>query len=156
MFDTQALREPRPVRSGRAAHINALLVAQRSLDAAEEICQADGITHAQYVALWTLCLDDDADTGLPVGAVADGLLNRAADATRLIDRLERAGLAERLRNPNDRRSVLVRATAEGRRVFAVVTPKLQEYHRHQWSNLTRDELDTLNQLLLKALWGNET
>ena len=86
-----------------------------------------------------------------MGAVADGLLNRAADATRLIDRLERAGLAERLRNPNDRRRVLVRATAEGRRVFAAVTPKLQEYHRRQWSNRPRAEVDTLNQLLLKAL-----
>ena len=156
VFDTQALQEPRPVRAGRAAHINVLLLAHRSLEAAEEICQGEGITHSQYVALWALCLDDDAGTGVPVGAVADGLLNRASDATRLIDRLERAGLAERLRNPKDRRSVLVRATAKGRRVFAAVTPKLQKYHRHQWSNLTRAEVETFNHLLLKALWGEET
>ncbi len=155
VFDTQALQEPRPVRIGRAVHLNVLLLGNRCLDSAEEICQSEGITHSQYVALWTLCLADGADTGLPVGEVADGLLNRASDATRLIDRLERAGLAERLRNPNDRRSVLVRATAEGRRVFAAVTPKLQEQHRHQWSNLSRDELDTLNRLVIKALWGDE-
>jgi DNA-binding MarR family transcriptional regulator len=80
-------------------------------------------------------------------------LNRASDSTRLIDRLERAGLAERLPNPSDRRSVLVRATARGRRVFAKVTPRLQEYHRHQWSNLSAAEVDTLNRLLAQALWG---
>ena len=130
------VREPRAVRVGRDVHVNVLLLANRSLDALEEICQADGITHQQYVALWTLCLADDPDAGLPVGAVADGLLNRASDTTRLIDRLEKAGLAERLPNPNDRRSVLVRATAAGRRVFAAVTPKLQEFHRRQWSALS--------------------
>ena len=75
----------------------------------EEICREAGLTHPQYVALWTLCLTDDPDAGLPIGAVADGLLNRASDTTRLIDRLERAGLVERLPNPDDRRGVLVRA-----------------------------------------------
>ena len=34
-----------------------------------------------------------------------------------------------------------------------MTPQLQEFHRHQWSNLSTAEVDTLNQLLAKALWG---
>jgi DNA-binding MarR family transcriptional regulator len=89
-----------------------------------------------------------------MGTVADGLLNRASDITRLIDRLEKAGLAERLPNPADRRSVLVRATAEGQRVFAAVTPKLQDFHRRQWSNLSSSEVDALHGLLAKALWGD--
>src|SRR5207253_2494167 len=114
------------------------------LDTLEKICEPYGITHPQYVALWTLCLAEGADAGLPVGAVADGLLNRASDATRLIDRLERGGLAERLGNPDDRRSVLVRATAKGRRVFASVTPQLQDFHRRQFSNLSGAEVDQLN------------
>lgn len=148
------VREPRAVRVGRDVHINVLLLANQSIDALEEICEADGITHQQYIALWTLCLTDDPEAGLPMGAVADGLLNRASDTTRLIDRLERAGLAERLPNPTDRRSVLVRATGEGRRVFATVTPKLQEFHRRQWSNLSSSEVDALHGLLAKALWGD--
>jgi DNA-binding MarR family transcriptional regulator len=141
------------VRLGRDVHLNVLLLANRNLDALEEICQAHGITHQQYVALWTLCLADEPRVGVPMGAVADGLLNRASDTTRLIDRLERAGLAERSANPTDRRSVLVRATRQGQRVFAAVTPKLQEFHRRQWSSLDADEVDTLNELLAKALWG---
>jgi len=153
MLDATALGEPRAVAVGRGVHLNVLLLADRNLDALERICAAEGITHQQYVALWTLCLADDADEGVPMGAVADGLLNRASDTTRLVDRLERAGLAERRPNPADRRSVLVRATPAGQRVFAAVTPTLQEFHRHQWSNLSTDEIDTLNHLLAKALWG---
>src|SRR6476659_8527199 len=81
-----ARREPRAVRVGRDVHLNVLLLANRAMERLEEICRSEGITHSQYVALWTLCLSDDADVGIPVGAVADGLLARAADTTRLIDR----------------------------------------------------------------------
>jgi DNA-binding MarR family transcriptional regulator len=146
-------REPKAVRVGRDVHVNTLLLANRGLDALDAICQEQGITHAQYVALWTLCLVEDPDAGLPIGSVTDGLLNRASDTTRLIDRMERAGLVERLPNPADRRSVLVRATTAGRRAFAAVTPKLQAFHQRQWSNLSAAEVDTLNALLAKALWG---
>ena len=154
MRSVEMVREPRAVRVGRDVHINVLLLANRSLDALEEICQEDGVTHQQYVALWTLCLTEDPEAGVPMGSVADGLLNRASDTTRLIDRLEKAGLAERLPNPADRRSVLVRATRAGQRVFATVTPEVQEFHRRQWSNLSAREVDSLRDLLAKALWGD--
>ncbi len=148
------VREPRAVAIGRGVHLNVLLLADRNLAALEEICHQEGLTHQQYVALWTLCLADDPDTGVPMGAVADGLLTRASDTTRLVDRLERAGFAERVPNPADRRSVLVRPTPASRRAFAAVTPRLQAFHRQQWSNLSADEVDTLHHLLAKALWGD--
>lgn len=155
MSEGSAAREPRAVKVARSVHLNVLLLADRSLTALEEICRREGLTHQQYVALWTLCLADDPDMGVPMGAIADGLLNRASDTTRLVDRLQRAGFAERIPNPDDRRSVLVRATPEGKRIFAAVTPQLQEFHRGQWSNLSPDELDALNHLLATALWGGD-
>jgi DNA-binding MarR family transcriptional regulator len=148
------VRDSKAIRAARDAHLNVLLLANRSLDRLEAICRAEGITHAQYVALWTLCLSDEAEAGIPASAVSDGLLNRASDTTRLIDRLEKAGLAERLPNPADRRGVLVRATAEGRERFAAVTPQLQAFHAAQWSNLDAEELRQLRLLLAKALWGS--
>lgn len=119
----------------------------------EQICRAAGISHAQYVALWVLCLATDAEAGMPVGAIADGLLTRASDVTRLVDRLEKAGLAERLQNPADRRGVLVRATAQGSAVFDAVSADVHRYHRSQWRMLSADEFRTFSALLGKALWS---
>ncbi len=140
---------------GRNVHLNVLLLANRNLDQLEAICRTVDLTHAQYVALFVLCLADDPDAGMPIGAVADGLLNRASDTTRLVDRLERAGLAERFPNPVDRRGVLVRATPQGRSVFEAVTPEINALHERQWSNLSVDEIRQLDRLLLKSLWGDD-
>ena len=147
------LREPKDVRLARDVHVNVLVAAGRFGDEMERRCRDEGISHAQYVALWVLCLSEGSDDGLPMSAIADGLLNRAADTTRLIDRLEGAGLAERFRSPQDRRLVLVRATTAGHEVFARVTARAKEYHRSQWAALNRAELEQLDALLAKALWG---
>jgi len=148
-------REPRGVGRGRNVHLNVLLLANRNLEKFEAICRDFGLTHAQYVALFVLCLSDEPGEGMPIGAVADGLLNRASDTTRLIDRLERGGLAERFPNPADRRGVLVRATDRGRDVFGRMVPDIQDLHRDQWSNLSAAEVEQLDHLLLKALWGDD-
>ena len=142
-------------RLAREAHVNVVVAANRFSEGVERICREEGITQAQHVALWVLCLADDASTGLPMGAITDGLLTRASDTTRLVDRLEQSGLVERMPNPADRRGVLVGATPAGRKVFGRVTPKLREYHHAQWANLSRDELETLNGLLGRALWGSK-
>ena len=146
-------REPAGVRRARDLHLNILLLAQRALDDLEVICRDHGVTHAQYVALWTLCLADDPTAGVPVGAVADGRLNRASDATRLVDRLVKAGLAERVRNPLDGRGVLVRATSEGRRRFEALTPEIQRYHATQFASLTPEEVAEFARLAGAALWN---
>lgn len=146
------VREPKAVRRGRDVHVNVILLASRATEQMDAICRTEGLSHSQYVTLWTLCLAEQADTGIPVSAVSDGLLNRASDTTRLIDRLEKAGLAERLPNPVDRRGVLVRATPAGHERFASLTPKLQAFHAEQWAMLDAAEVDLLRALLAKALW----
>ena len=57
-------------------------------------------------------------------------------------------------SPEDRRVVLVAATAKGRRVFERLAPVVTEYHEEQWANLTYTELRQLHELLAKALWGD--
>lgn len=147
--------EPAEVTLAREVHLNLLLLANQHLEAIAAVCKDEGLTHAQYVALWVLCLADDPEVGVPIGAVADGRLNRASDTTRLVDRLERDGLAERYRNPEDRRGVLVRATPAGRAAFDRTTPRIQELHRTQWAALTTEETEQLGRLLVRALWGSQ-
>ena len=151
--DAKESKASRAARLGRLAHLNVLIAADRFREALGEVSKAEGITMAQYAALWVLCLADAPD-GVTTGALADGLITRQPDVTRLVDRLVRDGLAERKPSPTDRRVVLVAATPAGRALFERLTPVIMAYHEQQWSNLTPAELTTLHELLAKALWGN--
>ena len=147
-------KESRAARIGRLAHLNVVIAADRFRDALAERAKREGITMAQYAALWVLCLSDAPD-GVTTGALADGLITRQPDVTRLVDRLIKAGLAERRPSPTDRRVVLVAATKAGRELFDRFTPVTAAYHEQQWSNLTPSQLRTLHELLAKALWGSQ-
>jgi DNA-binding MarR family transcriptional regulator len=141
------------LRTARNAHINVLIASVQIADDLDRISKTEELTHAQYMALFVLCLHDDAELGVSTGAIADGLLNRAADTTRLVDRLVKTGLAERLQDERDRRLVLVRATTEGRRRFDHLTTLIHEYHQTEWANLDGAEVEQLDALLTKAIWG---
>ena len=68
-------------RLAREAHVNVIVAANRFSDGMERICREEGITEAQYVALWVLCLGEDPAAGVPIGAIADGLLTSLGDKT---------------------------------------------------------------------------
>ena len=148
-------KETRAYRRARLAHINLLIAASRFTDDMDQACRAAGLTMQQYTVLWVLCFSDKADQGVPMGVIADGLVNRASDTTRMVDRMVQAGLADRRPSPTDRRVVLVRATAAGRRAFGAAVPAVMAFHRHQWANLTTTEIDTLHHLIAKTLWGSD-
>jgi DNA-binding MarR family transcriptional regulator len=148
-----AKRNQATERLERDTHINVILAAQRFTAGMQAICETGGVSQSQWGVLWVLCLGDEKRKGMPISQVADGLVTRAADASRLIDRLADAGLVERLANPADKRGVLVRATAKGRSAFKAIVPKLTTFHRQEWAELSGTELQTLNALLAKVLWG---
>jgi DNA-binding MarR family transcriptional regulator len=88
--------------------------------------------------------------GLPSTEIADRMITRVPDITRLVDRLESAGLVERCRTPEDRRVVIVKVTPEGLSVLARLDEPIKQLHLQQLGHLTRQELAELNRLLVKA------
>ncbi|MCH7232244.1 MarR family transcriptional regulator [Glycomyces sp. L485] len=76
--------------------------------AIEEAC---GITHLMFEVLLILGRADDS--GMPMGDISRAQVLTTGGVTRLIDRMEAAGLVERVANPGDRRGRLVRLTAAG-------------------------------------------
>ena len=56
---------------------------------------------------------EEAGGGVPMNEIASRILASKSGLTRVIDRMEEAGLVRRERPPDDRRVVLVRATPEG-------------------------------------------
>lgn len=146
------LEESRADRVAREAFIGLYVASGRFSGDVEKLCRGEGLAMSHYTVMWFLARRDDGN-GLPMGAVIDGHLNRASDATRLADRLCELGLLERLASPTDRRVVLVRLTAAGRAAFDRLTHQIRALHREQWRHLGAKELAELNRLLAKALWG---
>ena len=58
----------------------------------------------------------------PISYFTDGVFSNRSNATQMIDRLQSEGLVLRVRNPNDRRSILVELTDAG-------LQRLEEGHR---------------------------
>jgi DNA-binding MarR family transcriptional regulator len=88
-----------------------------------------GISMTHLHILWVLEHHGD----LTMSRLAEMLDVSVSNATGLIDRMEERGLVERVRVPDDRRVVLVRASAEGARI--------------------RDEIETLKQDRMRAILG---
>lgn len=146
--------EPWLDRLQREAFINLFMAANRFTGEVEAICKADGLTMSHYTVLWVVCLLPSPD-GVPMRAIADGVLTRAADATRLVDRLTKDGYVQRRNSDQDRRVVLIRPTRSGRAVFKRITAAVKDLHRSQWGSLTGAELRELRRLLVKTLWGDD-
>jgi DNA-binding MarR family transcriptional regulator len=72
------------------------------------------------------------------------------DATRLLDRMETAGLVTRSREEEDRRMVRTRITPHGRKIVDDLDGPVTAQHKKQLSHLSHDELETLIKLLTNA------
>ena len=129
------------------ATLNILRTADRLSAAFDELFRRHGITGPQYNVLRIL-----RGHGRPIPSQQIGreLLTRVPDVTRLVDRLEKAGLVERARTTTDRRVVLVSITPRGLKLLEELDRPVLDLHRAQLRHLTRDELAELNRLLVKA------
>lgn len=78
------------------------------------------LEQAQLDALEILGSGPDGDGGWTMGEFADALRVDPSTATRAITRLERHGLAERVRKAGDGRIVVARPTASGRQMITRV------------------------------------
>ena len=107
-----------------------------------------GLSDAQYNAL--RIIGSAGKGGIRSEAVGERMVAKDPDTTRLIDRLERAGLVERKRLDEDRRCVVAVVTDEGRRVLRRLKPRVDQVHRQQLGHLSRAKLRQLNALLFEA------
>jgi DNA-binding MarR family transcriptional regulator len=107
-----------------------------------------GVSGPQYNVL--RILRGHGGDGLPCQEIAAQMITRMPDITRLVDRLEQAGLVRRARTEQDRRVVLVKITRPGLDLLARLDKPLLDLHRRQLRHLTREELAELNRLLVKV------
>ena len=109
---------------------------------------ADALSPPQ---LWFLKRLHDAGAPQPISYFADGVLSNRSNATQMVDRLQSEGLVSRVRNPEDRRSVLVELTAAGSRRLRDGHACLEEMAKELLEPLTAAERENTIVVLEKIL-----
>jgi len=110
-----------------------------------EMLKAHGLTPTQYNAL--RILRGAGEAGLSCREIGERLVTRDPDITRLLDRLEAAGLVARKRCREDRRRVLCSITKAGLDVLERSMPTVRVAGRKRSGRLSETELERLLELL---------
>ena len=112
----------------------------------EEMAEGAGLPLTWYDVL--IQLHEAADGRLRMQALADSVVLSRSGVTRLIDRMEKAGLVRREASREDRRGSYAALTEDGRGVFLRAQPI---HHRGIYEHFTRHLDDTDVQALRTAL-----
>lgn len=143
------IRQTKPFES---AQVEAYLNLRRTHDHLHgdiaRFLKAHGISEPQYNVL--RILRGAGEEGLPCLQIAERVVTRVPDITRLLDRLEAARLVLRARSESDGRVVIARITDKGLRLLADLDEPLLTFHRRKLGHLTREEIATLIRLLERA------
>ena len=94
---------------------------------------------------------EESPQGIPMSELAGRILHSKSGFTRLVDKMEQAGLVRRVRPEHDRRSILVVLTDQGTETMH----RARRYHRdgierHFSQHLTDNEITVLTQALEKV------
>ncbi len=108
--------------------------ATRLMDGVAELLKPFGLRPAQYNVL--RILRGAHPETLHCRQVAARMMTREPDLTRLLDRLEKAGLVRRARTATDRRVVHVGITAAGLALLERIDEPMRELHRLQFAVLS--------------------
>lgn len=138
------IRQSRFEGPAHEALLNLLVAAGHIRQRVDEMCEPHHITRAQYNAL--RILRGAHPNGYPRGEIASRLVERAPDVTRLIDRLERQGLVERVRTPADRRLSITRITKSGLDVLERLDPRVKALYQDMATRLSPRDLEELSRL----------
>ena len=136
----QPLSSPSPerLRSWRLYFESALALVD-VLDA--ELEQAVGIPQRWYDVLVQL---EESPDGIRMNELAERILYSKSGFTRVVDRMEEAGLVRRVRPEHDRRSILVVLSEKGRET-------MEEARRHHRNGIERHFSQHLTDADVKAL-----
>ena len=144
------LRQVADFGSSEQAALLALLVAAGHVrDEIEAACAEHALTMSQYNILRILA--GGPEHGYSRGELAERMVDRAPDVTRLTERLAGRGLLTRCRAPHDRRVCLHAVTPEGRALLGQMRAPIDGVTSAFGTSYTPDELDTLGRLLSRLI-----
>ena len=145
----EEIKQTKPFASlAHEAHLSVVRTAAVVQDEVERFLKPYGITATQYNVL--RILRGAEPDGLCRNEVRDRMLTRMPDMTRLLDRMEEAGLVVRSRERDDRRMVLTRISDQGRKLLSDLDVAVDREHKSRFTKLNDDELRSLIEMLARV------
>ena len=146
------LRLSRPAGATQDAVLNLLVASGVLRDKIDSVFGAEGLTGPQYNVL--RILRGAQPDGFARCEIAQRLVERAPDVTRLIDRLEQQGLVARDRSSEDRRRSVTRITDKGLQLIDRMDPAMNALDRWLEERLSLRNRKELSRIL-EMLYSNE-
>jgi DNA-binding MarR family transcriptional regulator len=132
--------------------LGVLIAAARLMEPWEKFLKVNAnLTNNQYNVL--RILRGSHPSRLACSDIADRMIARDPDITRLVDRLSRRGLVTRVRGKQDRRVVEVGITDKGREVLKSLDPHVNRMPKAMLGHLGATKLQQLGQLLEHVIAG---
>jgi DNA-binding MarR family transcriptional regulator len=140
------LKQKRPFTSREQEAYLALLRTADALQVRMETKLKEfGLTGTQYNAL--RILRGAGQEGLPCSDIGERMITRDPDITRLLDRLQKRGLVERLRGKQDRRVIYGKITATGLKLLHDLDGPIEKHGREMLRHAGQARLKQLIDLL---------
>jgi DNA-binding MarR family transcriptional regulator len=133
---------------GRLAELSQRIMAEKL----EPFFASHGLHQSEFDVLATLRRSGKPYALTPT-QLYEATMVSSGGMTNRIDRLEKAGLVERRKNPNDRRGVIVALTEKGFEKITKMVPLHIENERAVLKCLSESEIQTLNSLTAKLIEG---
>jgi DNA-binding MarR family transcriptional regulator len=140
------IKQTKPFTSlEQEAQLSVIRTGALLLDEVEQFLKPYGITATQYNVL--RILRGSEPNGLCRNELRDRMLTRMPDMTRLLDRLEEAGLVDRARQDDDRRMVRSQISSAGIKLLADLDGVTQKEEKRRLGHLNEQQLRSLIDLL---------
>lgn len=114
----------------------------------EKLFKQHGISQPLFNVLKAVARD--IEQGCPSQSLAQYMIAKDPDITRLVDRLAKLGLVSRERGTQDRRVVSVKITTRGLQKIKDLDPEVRILHKQQLGHMSTEKLQLLSTLLVKA------
>lgn len=138
------VRQSKPLPLEQEAFANLQRTAAVLMQGVETRLSREGITPTQYNIL--RILRGAGPHGIRCGEIARRLVTQVPDVTRLLDRLYRRGLLDRLRVHDDRRVVIVHITPDGLHLLKSLDGPVLELQQKYFRRLTRPQIAAFNSM----------
>jgi MarR family transcriptional regulator, organic hydroperoxide resistance regulator len=140
------IRQTKPFRSvAQEATIALLRTASVVTRTASRVVEPEGLSLAQYNAL--RIIRGAGAGGVPTLSIRERMIDEGTTITRLLDKLEDAGLIRRERSTPDRRQVMCYATDAGRALLDELDPRVDAMDEQVVSALSPVQLEQFIELL---------